>query len=373
MHRPTAYGLVLLLFAALVGLKFSQQTGFTSLIRFGATWTDHRHSSLQTLPIAVVQSSNGYDGQFYAQIALDPTLRDAELAQVIDAPAYRARRILLPATAALLGLGNPWWTIQAYAVLNALVWLVFAWRLHRQIGSADWIAYARWIGCVFSMGALESVRQSLVDLPALLLLLLAVEAHSRSRISKSAWWLTLGNLTKETSLLSALALQCDSSAGKLPWRRILISLCLSALPLVAWAFYVHHRFPLSPDATSLGNFTWPVLGLLDHLKTCVTAILSGNLDGRYSMGLLAAAGLVTQILVLWRTPQPRSAWWRIGAAYSVLFVFLSPWVWSGYWAACRALLPLTVAFNLLLPAQRNFWPLWILGNLTALHAIWRFL
>lgn len=373
MSRPTAYRLALVLFAALVLLKFSPQTGFTSLIRFGETWNDRRHSSLQVLPLAVVPASNGYDGQFYAQIALDPTLRDAELAQVVDAPAYRARRILLPALAALLGLGNPWWTIQAYAVLNVLCWLLFAWLLHRHIGGSDWIAYARWIGCVFSMGALESVRQSLVDLPALLLLLLAVEAHSRDRFGPSSLWLALGNLAKETSLLSALALQCDFSAGKLPWRRILISLGLCALPLVVWALYVHHRFPLSTDANSLGNFTWPLLGLLDHLKTCAAAILAGNLDGRYTMGLLAALGFLVQILVLWRAPEPRSAWWRIGAVYSLLFVFLSPWVWSGYWATCRALLPMTVAFNLLLPAQRHFWPLWVLGNLTLLHGLWRFL
>lgn len=373
MHRPTAYRLALVLFAALVLLKFSPQTGFTSLIRFGETWNDHRHSSLQARPIAVVPSSNGYDGQFYAQIALDPTLRDAELPQVVDAPAYRARRILIPALAALFGLGNPWWTIQVYAVLNVFAWLLFAWLLHRHIGGNDWIAYARWIGCVFSMGALESVRQSLVDLPALLLLLLAVEAHTRAPLGKSSWWLSLGALTKETSLLAALALQCDFSTGKLPWRRILLALAVCALPLAAWSLYVHNQFPAAADANSLGNFTWPLLGLLDHLKTCVAAIFSGNLDGRYSMGLLAALGFLVQVLVLWRAPLPRSAWWRIGAAYSVLFVFLSPWVWSGYWAACRALLPMTVAFNLLLPAQRNFGPLWILGNLTLLHAVWRFL
>lgn len=157
MKRQTAYCLALVLFATLVLLKFSPQTGFTSLIRFGETWSVHRHSSLQALPIAVVPSSNGYDGQFYAQIALDPTLRDAELPQVVvDAPAYRARRILMPALAALLGLGNPWWTIQAYAMLNVLAWLLFAWLLHRHIGGNDWIAYARWLGCVFSMGALKA-------------------------------------------------------------------------------------------------------------------------------------------------------------------------------------------------------------------------
>ncbi len=372
MNRPTAYRLALMLFAALVLFKFSPQTGFTSLIRFGEAWNGHRHSSLQALPLAVVPASNGYDGQFYAQIALDPSLRDAELATVVDAPAYRARRILLPALAALLGAGNLWGTIQAYALLNVLTWLLFAWLLHRHLGGRDWITYARWLACVFSMGVLESVRQSLVDLPALLLLLLAIEAHARTRFGQSAWWLALGNLAKETSLMSAMALECDFTITKMHWRRILLSLGACVLPLAAWSIYVDHRFPAMGSSVGLGNLTWPLLGLLDHLKTCLTALASGDFDGRYSMGLIAVLGFLVQIVVLWRCPLPASAWWRIGAVYSVLFALLSPWVWSGYWAACRALLPMTVAFNLLLPARRHFWLLWTLGNLTLLHALWRF-
>jgi hypothetical protein len=34
---------------------------------------------------------------------------------------------------------------------------------------------------------------------------------------------------------------------------------------------------------------------------------------------------------------------------------------------------MTIAFNLLLPANRFFWPVWIVGNLVLLHAVWRFL
>lgn len=373
MTRHTAYGLAVVLFTTFVLLKFSPQSGLSALIRFGETWSDRRHSSLQSLPLATVPASNGYDGQFYAQIALDPLLRDAELAQVIDAPAYRARRILFPALAALIGLGSPWWTIQAYASLNILCWLLFAWRVYRHINGSDWIAYARWFGCVFSMGVLESVKQSLVDLPALLLLLLAVEAHAQANFRSCTGWLTLGNLTKETSLMSCLALLCDYSTGKLPWRRILVSLGVCALPLAAWSLYVRQQFPPSVTVSSLGNFTWPLVGLIAHFKDCCAAVLAGDLDARYSMGLLAILGFIIQTFVLWRSPQPRAAWWRIGAVYSLLLVFLGPWVWSGYWAACRALLPMTVAFNLLLPAQRNFWPLWALGNVTMLHAIWRFL
>ncbi|MES1195307.1 MAG: hypothetical protein ABUL65_05390, partial [Opitutus sp.] len=117
MSRP-AYWIAICLFAALIAAKFSPQTGFTSLLRFGETWNDRRLASLHGLPIAIVPHSNGYDGQFYAQLALDPLLRETETARVLDVPAYRARRILLPGAAAIAGLGRPWWTLQVYALLN---------------------------------------------------------------------------------------------------------------------------------------------------------------------------------------------------------------------------------------------------------------
>ncbi len=147
MNRPAAYWIATGLFAALVLAKFSPATGFTSLIRFGESWQERRHSAIQGLPLATVPASNGYDGQFYAQIALDPLLRSPELANVLDAPTYRARRILTPATATVFGLGDPWWTLQAYALLNVFCWLGLGWLLHRQLDPEDKFAFARWVGC----------------------------------------------------------------------------------------------------------------------------------------------------------------------------------------------------------------------------------
>lgn len=368
-----AFWISTVLFAALVLAKFDRHAGFTGLIRFGEKWQDHRSSALQKLPLATVPESYGYDGQFYAQIALDPLLRSPEFTQAIDLPAYRARRILAPATAAVIGLGSPWWTLQAYALVNVFCWFALGWLLFRHIGGSDWLAFARWAGCMFSMGVLDSVRQSLVDLPALLLLGLAVHACSRERPVRSTLWLALANLAKETSLLGAVALHCDKSPNPFPWKRALLSLTVAALPLGLWSFYVAQRFPDLSGNSGLGNFTWPLLGLLTQVKFSLRELSLGNFDGRYSFSLLAIGGLLLQFWMLWRTPQPQSAWWRIGAAYSLLLFFLSFWVWSGYWAACRAVLPMTLAFNLLLPANRNFWPLWIVGNISLLHAVWRFL
>ncbi len=373
MNKSAAYWIAGALLVILVLSKFNPQSGFASLIRFGETWSERRHSALQGLPLAAVPAASGYDGQFYAQIALDPLLRSQEFEKILDTPEYRARRILTPATATLLGLGNPWWTLQAYALLNVFCWFVLGWILYRQIGTSGGLAFARWLGCMFSMGVLDSVRQSLVDLPALVLLTMAVAAYTKPHPAQSALWLALANLAKETSLVGAIALHCDVFSRPFSWSRVALSLLACALPLALWSLYLQQRFSGAPAGGGLGNFSWPLHGLLIQAKYSLCEVSLGNFDGRYSFSLIAMAGLLTQACILWRNPRLQSPWWRIGAAYSFLLIFLSSWVWSGYWATCRAVLPMTIAFNLLLPATRAFWPLWILGNITMLHAVWRFL
>jgi hypothetical protein len=373
MHRY-AYWSAIFLFIGLVCAKFSTETGFTSLIRFGESWQNRRVGRLQGLPIATAPNSYGYDGQFYAQLALDPLLLDSATPQALDVPAYRARRILPSAGASILGLGEPWWTLQAYALLNVACWIIFARLLRSVLPLSGGRTFARWFGCLFSMGVLESVRQSLVDLPLLVLLALAVAAENRHRPKVSAVWLALANLTKESGLIGTLAVMARPPVRPLVTRPGLLSFGVAVVPLALWACYVNFRIPASAQSSGMGNFAWPLAGLVAHLEKCSLELAAGNWDGRFSMGLLAALGFVLQAWTLWRTPRLDSGWWRVGAAYSILLLFLGPWVWSGYWAACRALLPMTIAFNLLLPgSSRNFWVLWAAGNATLLHAIWRFL
>lgn len=369
MPRSAVFWLTLLVFTALVAAKFDRASGFTSLLHFGEPWATRRVPAAQALPIAVTPASTGYDGQFYAQIALSPALNDPALTSALDAPAYRARRILGPFLAHCAGFGRPWLVLNAFALLNVACWFGFAWLLWREIGDGSAIGAARWAACVLSLGVLDSVRQSLVDLPALLLLLVAVRPLRAAASGRSALALTLGNLTKETNLLASAALL----SWPRPSRRQLLTLTATALPLGLWAAYVAFRFPASPVTSGAGNFTWPLVGAAAQFATSARELFAGNFDSRHLFGVLGIAGLVLQAAVLWRHRAPPNPWWRIGAAYSVLLLFLGPWVWTGYWAACRAVLPLTIAFNLLLPAGRAFWPLLILGNLTALHAVWRFL
>ncbi len=356
-------GLVLL---ALVAAKFDPRTGFSALVRFGADWESRRLEALAPLAVETVPGP-GYDGQFYAQLALDPTLRDAGLATALDAPAYRARRILVPAAAHALGLGEPGRVLQVFALLNVACWFVFAFFLRREIGGTGAEAFARWFACVFSLGVLDSVRQSLVDLPALTLVLLAVRASRRHGPAVAAGWSALAHLAKETSALASLALLAYPARRARGW----LLFAAALVPLAGWMAYVATKLPVG--GTGLGNFTWPLWGAVSQAAHSAGRLLAGDLDSRHGFALVAIAGLFLQAFVLLRLRKPDDAWWRIGVAHVLLLAVLGPWVWSGYWAACRAVLPLTVAFNLLLPSGRAFWPLLVAGNLTLLHGIWRFI
>ena len=63
--------------------------------------------SVRDVPRRVYVDSMGYDGQFYAQLAVDPLLQSPGIENALDAPAYRARRILLSWTAYVFGFRTP--------------------------------------------------------------------------------------------------------------------------------------------------------------------------------------------------------------------------------------------------------------------------
>src|SRR5690606_4789074 len=139
--------------------------GFTALIRFGETHAATQIPEVRALPVALA-SATGYDGQFYAQIAVAGVLEHPALGTAVPDLSYRARRILLPALAHVLGFGQPWTILQVYALLNVVAWIALAWIWARECGLATREGFARWFTGMLSLGALDSVRMSLTDLPA---------------------------------------------------------------------------------------------------------------------------------------------------------------------------------------------------------------
>lgn len=373
MNRRFSYLLLAAAVFIVAGVlaRWRTETGFTALVRFGHAWDERRLPAVAAQRIAVVPGA-GYDGQFYAQLAVSPDVRSPEVQRALDLPQYRARRMLAPVIAHVLGFGSPWAALNAYALLNLAAWLLLAWRLWRYLGPIGGHEAAVWCACLLSLGVLDSVRFSLTDLPAMLALFFAVECLESGGKSWAVVALALGGLVRETSVMAGTIFAPVDRHDRRGWREAAVRAALAGLPVLAWSAWLAVNLP--PDAGGFtGNFSWPGVALARHLGICASAIVGGDFDGRYTFGIVAALGLAYQACFVLRRAAEPSPWTRAGLPFAVLFWCLGDFVWHGYWAVARACLPLTFAYNLTLPRDRFFWWRITLGNAFLLHGLVRFL
>jgi hypothetical protein len=113
------------------------------------------------------------------------------------------------------------------------------------------------------------------------------------------------------------------------------------------------------------NFNVPLASYVTKWAVTIEDLGRHGWESYARFSLLTLVGLTTQaIFVAWLRDW-RSAWWRLGAAYALFMLVLGDAVWEGHPAAVgRILLPMTVAFNVLLSRVRwaLFLPLLVLGN-----------
>jgi len=171
--------------------------------------------------------TEGYDGQFVYQIALDPL----GAAPYIDVPAYRYQRILYPLLARLLALGQP-----------ALIpWMLILVNL-AAIGGGTWatgqlladLRVSRWYALVYGLygSQLLSLRADLNEPLAQAMIQLAMLAWIKNRPGWTAVAFGLAALGKETTLLFLAAFLLYHWV-KGQWRWIFI-LGTAALPFLAY-------------------------------------------------------------------------------------------------------------------------------------------
>ena len=357
----------------LFGFAFSQfyipGKGFTYLINFGDRQEAVRLSKVRGVDYYVARYSDGYDAQYYAQIAMDPSLHNQALKRAVDSLAYRARRILFAATAYVLGGGEPAQILRMYALQNAVSWLGLGVLLLHWFPPKNWDNFLRWVGIMFSFGVCVSVRYALVDGPSLLLIAFGVYLLERNRPWAATAVLALSGLGKETNLLGAAALAPVGQGCGRAWARALFRGALVAAPLVLWVAYIAYQ--VGP-ITALGdrNFGLPFAAYMGKWKEIAgywPSLSAENLWPLFSV--LMMISLTAQFLYFLLRPQWTKAWWRIGASFAVLMVFLGEAVWEGYpGAASRVLLPMQLAFNVLVPKGRWWSVLLVAGNLTLLMA-----
>jgi hypothetical protein len=313
--------------------------------------------------------SAGYDGQFYAQMALDPLLRSPLTDTALDVAPLRARRILLSWTAYVGGFGRPAWILQAFALQNILAWIVLTFVLRRWFPLTTARGLALWLVTVFSAGLLWSIRFALLDGPSLLLISLAVAAIESGRRWLAAVICSVAGLARETNVLSIVGL-IDSTEWQRP-RSIARQLSLVALalvPLAIWFDYVHsiYRSQIFTSGETLGR---PFAGLVWRAGVAVDQFGNGA-DRPAAITFALVVAFMTQIGLLVARPRWHEAWWRIGAAYAALLPLLGQPLWTGTPpTVIRVELPLLVAFNVGLRGIARadaFWLLLACGNATIL-------
>jgi hypothetical protein len=361
-----AYVVLAALFVMQVARLHDARTGFTPLLIFGDYFAPVRLTRLRHVPVYTYRNTTGYDGQFYAQIAVAGSPFDPELSTALDAPAYRTGRILLPVLAHLAGLGRPAWVLRAYALSNVVCWLILAW------GTAWWWFpptgfdnFVRWTGTMFGAGMMVSVTRSLTDGPALLFIALGIRCIERNRRTLGAAILGAAGLVREMSILAVSAFVPPIPSEKNAWHRAFLAAAV-ILPAVLWAGILSAHYGISKGG--LGTLGIPVIAFVDECKNLGSIIRRGNwLVARD--GVYVTVAVFIQVAFVLGRPQPALPWWRIGAVFAVVALLLSHLAWEDpVGAVARQVFPLALAFNVVVPRTRRGLALLLAGNLTVLSA-----
>ncbi len=349
--RTAGFLIVLLVVPALILIEhYSPQSGFLGLIYFGQEFKKIRLEEVNNLNPPTT-NHRGYDGQFYAQIALNPSLTRDGLRRALDIPRYRSRRIGLPLLAYCLGLGKPAWILQVYSLLNVVFWLLLLAVLGRFIGYQRPRDILLAIALLWSTGTLTSIERALTDLPAAVLGVLAV-CYSRTW-GGSAFLLGSAALFKETSALSFAAARWVEKRKHLDLKRGFVSVLIMVVPIALWLVYVQIRMTGGNNA-GVNQFLFPFFGLLHKLwkaaHNFAVVFLQGPVHQQaYSLfEVLAPLSLVIQAVYLVVKRRFDDNIWRLGIGFALLLCVLGSSKWVEQNAYCRILLPLTFSFNLLL-------------------------
>ncbi len=354
---------VLAVVFGLLSHYYSRETGFTALIQFSKNGHSKELRIVQQIPHYDHEGSAAYDGQFYAQMAIEPLLTTPAIDWVMDNPPYRARRILASWTAYLAGLGDPPRVLRTFAAQNLVIMILLAVLLSRTFPLSDWRSTAAWTACLLTPGLMTSVRFALPDALGATLTVAAVLAVQSRRVWLAACLIGLASLARETFVLAVPILWIA------PDRRIVRSMAATVLaiaPLLLWQDYLYSIYR-SSGLTTAGHIGKSGSLYLRDVRIIVNKVMSRPESTSSRAQVLVAVSMLVQMIFVLTRFNWRSAWWWCGSATGGLMLLVTPGIWIG---SPRVFLPLAFAFNALLPRDsRWFLILLVAGNLFVLVTI----
>ena len=191
---------------------------------------------------------------------------------------------------------------------------------------------------------------------------LGIRAAEKNRNVLAAISLGIAGLVRETSVLAGAGL-LRSNQGRRGWTRssALVLACLT--PAFLWAIVLRVHYGHSGGMRNIAPSFSAFAGKIREIETEWHDHGFASVEDE----VFVVVSLAAQVAFLAIRPNPRVVWWRVGAPFALLCTFLGPAVWEGTpSAATRAVLPMTLAFNVLVPRTGAGLILLAAGNLTLL-------
>ena len=255
-------------------------------------------------PIIVREHSDGYDGEFYYRLAIDPwPSASAAHGVTFDDPPYRAQRILYPALTWVVSLGHPAYVPKALVAVNLLAIGVIA-GASVALRSAARLPFWFPVAIVACPGFVVTLTHDTTELVPQALIMLALWAWARGKFTLFAVFAGLAPLGREVTLLIPAGFLLWSTAAFLQnrnrrsfGRAVVCGVAL--LPFALWRETLILLFQAGPSANDLG---WPGAGFVLTIDRLLRPYLYPGLpqltDGlgrRMALALAGTAGLVAAV------------------------------------------------------------------------------
>lgn len=323
-----------------------------------------------------VFGSNGYDGQFYYRLALDPAnLHQTAFGITLDHP-YRLERIGYPALAWLFSLGHHRLVPIALIVVNVLA--LAAIGLLGGMLAVESGRHALW-GLLLAgyFGFFKSVGCDLTEPVAAACLLGGVLAYRREHPAVAGLLFGYGALTRETVIIAPLAIlvvrSVDAIRSGFRPRTADLAWCLPLLVFTAWQLVLRAAtgtLIVLSDAGSNAHRGLPFTQFVDGIRENL-ALLGAPSDAAYiwfaevtTLMVFVGAALIS----LRSTTVP--GYERVAfVAFIIELGILSNQIWTGH-ADLRSIdeCYLLAVLVLLRGGLRRLWPLASCAAMTAVIA-----
>jgi hypothetical protein len=281
----------------------------------------------QHLPGLVVTAGGGHDGQRTYLVGMDPWATWAH--QVIPDPAYRYRRILLPALAGGLGLisGRPLlWLLTS---LNALSFAAAA-AITALVARLRSMAFWAPLAVILNIGIWLSLQVTSPDAFAFAFALAGLMAGLGRRHVLAIGLLSLAALSKETYALVPISMAAYLWIREDQPRRA-IAYASSVIPVGLWSAFLTVRMP-NPFETA-DTLTWPFVGIVEGAQ-------SWRLNDTRDIAFLFLTGAAVVLSFVLIAKRPRSLWSWLIIPWLILASTSSHWVWGFGNNPVRVFLPI---------------------------------